>query len=209
MASRLMRGRSMAGRSVAALGAVVLIAWGLSGCTAEEPQAQPTLADPPGENTTSASGTPTRTFSIEEEIAFEQAEEALRRHIALTNKLGHSPTNKKLQRRLKDTSNGWAYAVEDAKYRLDWGPRGIHLDGVGESGVRSVQPVRSHLTNKRPTVNLRACIDSTHALAVNRKGHPVRKADAPRMALWSVTVMHDPDGMWRVNKVGGSLVTSC
>jgi hypothetical protein len=209
MASRLMRGRSMAGRSVAALGAVVLIAWGLSGCTAEEPQAQPTLADPPGENTTSASGTPTRTFSIEEEIAFEQAEEALRRHIALLNKLGHDPSNKKLLSRLRDTSNGYEYASKNAKYRYDWSTKGIYLRGDGGATIRSVKPVQSRLNLKRPIVTLRVCVDGSMSIAVTRVGKRLRAADAPAMADLTYKVMHDPDGTWRVNDADGDGVFSC
>lgn len=188
----------------AATAALVMSVTTISGCSPEEP-------DPPplSSITTAPSTGPTITAATAEDLAFEDAEAALRRHVDLLNALGHHPTDQDLLRQLHDTSNGQEYNLQNTTYRYDWGPRGIHLKGDGNAVVRSVKRGTARLDRKRPTVTLRACIDGREAVAVTKTGKLLAQPGSPPMADLTFTVMLDPDHVWRVNASTGDGVFSC
>lgn len=197
---------TLARRMVGGLLAAVIVA-GLSACSPQEPELPPLSEVTPSPVATATK--PTSTLSIDEQLAFEDAEAALRRHVELLNALGHDPSNKKLLNQLNDTSNGQEFGFRNTLYRYDWGPKGIHLHGEGAAIVRRVRWIDARLDQDRPTVRLRVCLDSSDVVAVSKSGKRLTPANAPTMAHLTFTVMHDPDGRWRANTVKGKGAPSC
>jgi hypothetical protein len=177
-----------------AVGVLVAAVATLGGCSPNEPER------PLGTTSTAPSTGPTVTVATAEDLAFEDAEAALRRHVDLLNALGHDPTDKALLKQLRDTSNGQEYNLRNTLYRYAWGPKGIHLSGDGAARVADVERIDAKLDQARPIVRLRACIDSTDVVAVDKAGKRIGPADAPPRSALTFTVMHDPDGVWRVNE---------
>lgn len=186
-----------------AVGVLVASVAALGGCSPDEPE------PPLGTTTTAPSTAPTVTVATEEDLAFEDAEAALRRHVDLLNALGHDPTDKGLLKQLHDTSNGQEFNLRNTLYRYAWGPKGIHVSGDGAARVESVERVDSDLGQGRPIVRLRACIDSTDVVAVDKAGKRIGPTDAPPRSALTFTVMHDPDGVWRVNEGDTAGEASC
>jgi hypothetical protein len=194
-------GRRAALITAAALTAVgLVVAAGLAACTSDDPDE--TLPAETLTTTTTTTKPPTAT-----DIAFQDAEDAYRRHIALRDEIGRHPGDKALVKQLIETSTGVEKAAEELKFR-QWGSVGWHLKS-GEVKVVWVKPKVAQLNLDPPQVKLTACNDATTALLLDKAGKPVRGDDVKTHSLNQITVVHDADGVWRVARVNNELVDPC
>lgn len=183
-----------------ALGAAVIgCVLGLAACTSEEPVAQPT---------TTTEVVVTTTKATAEDLAFREAEAAYRAQVRLLDELSRSPGDKRLIKKLGETSTGVDKATWEIEYGTKWPARKWKMV-KGRTQVRSVVAVKVQLGLNPPEMKLRACEDYSSVLVVDRNGKSVRDAGTPQMSINDVTVVLGQDSVWRVARTKNDLVKQC